>query len=579
MRPGKYDDMHGQGLLEWIVERLPVIIHRQNSGFLNYLIPMVLMGIALLLRLEIAPVSGGLQYVTFFPAVTLTAVICGLWPGLFATLLGLALATFIFTPPYYSFSFAAVKTSMWSDLIFFMDGVIVCATIEALHRFRARFEKELSASIQRESELQKISAIIASSEDAIIGITLDGTITSWNEGAQRIIGFAPEEVLGQSVYLMIPENYQIEENSLLERVRKGELVKHYETVRIHKNGKLIDISVTLSPILDSNGIVVGASKITRDITERKKNEAELVTAAAAFETYDAIMITDANSNIIKVNHAFTKVTGYKADEVLGKTPRLLSSGKHDKAFFDKMFQKLSQDGSWIGEVWDKHKDGEIYPTMMTITAVKNERHVLTNYVAIFNDITDRKQNEELINRYAFYDALTQLPNRRLLDDRLEQAIATSKRSGNYGALMFLDLDNFKPLNDTHGHKAGDLLLVEVARRITSCVREVDTVARFGGDEFVVLLSELNVDETESIAQAGFVAEKIRTYLSQPYWLTSNPTGSTKMIVHQNLGASIGVALFNEKTNAGQLLKYADKAMYNAKESGRNSVCFYSQSMM
>jgi diguanylate cyclase (GGDEF)-like protein/PAS domain S-box-containing protein len=443
-----------------------------------------------------------------------------------------------------------------------------------MHRYRVRYAKELSEANNRERELQKISAIIASTEDAIVGIALDGTITSWNDGAERMLGFPQEEIVGQSVYILIPESLHNEEESLLARVRKGELVKHYETLRKNKNGMLINISVTLSPIRDSNGNVVGASKITRDITEKKKIEAELSISAAAFETYDAIMITDSHGNIIKVNHAFSKVTGYKAEEILGKNPRFLNSGKHDYAFFTELFKKLSQDGSWMGEIWDKRKNGDIFPTSMTITAVKNELHILKNYVAIFNDITDRKNNDEMVSRFAFYDTLTQLPNRRLLDDRLEQAIATSKRSGNYGALMFLDLDNFKPLNDKHGHKAGDLLLVEVARRLTSCVREVDTVARFGGDEFVVLLSELNKDEIESGEQARVVAEKIRTLLSQPYWLTSNPSGSTKMIVHHNVGASIGVALLNEKSNSEKLLKYADKAMYEAKESGRNSVRFY-----
>jgi diguanylate cyclase (GGDEF)-like protein len=182
--------------------------------------------------------------------------------------------------------------------------------------------------------------------------------------------------------------------------------------------------------------------------------------------------------------------------------------------------------------------------------------------------------EQKIKEFAFYDSLTQLPNRRLLDDRLEQAIAACKRSGRYGAVLFLDLDNFKPLNDKYGHKAGDLFLVEVARRLSSCVRKVDTVARFGGDEFVVVLSDLAGSEPECVKEARSVAEKIHVALTAPYLLTPHPAGTTKMITHQNVGASIGVALYGKDANAENILKWADKAMYRAKELGRNQICFH-----
>ena len=187
---------------------------------------------------------------------------------------------------------------------------------------------------------------------------------------------------------------------------------------------------------------------------------------------------------------------------------------------------------------------------------------------------ERKQSEAKIRGLAFHDSLTNLPNRRLLDDRLEQAIAASKRSGLFGAVLFLDLDNFKPLNDTHGHKAGDLLLIEVARRLESCVRKVDTVARFGGDEFVIVVSELDDNETEGKEQAYNLAEKVRLALAGTYLLGSNITGTSKMIVHHNIEVSIGVALFNNNSSPEMVLKYADKAMYKAKEAGRNTICFY-----
>ena len=319
--------------------------------------------------------------------------------------------------------------------------------------------------------------------------------------------------------------------------------------------------------------------LTRAVKERNAVEKVLRIASTAFDTHDAILITDAAANIIKVNKSFTRVTGYTEEEVLGKNPRMMNSGRHSKAFFAEIFRKLHHDGSWMGEIWDKRKNGETYPRSMTITAVKDKQNVLTNYVGIFNDISDHKKTEELISKLAFYDALTQLPNRRLLDDRIEQVIAASKRSGHFGALMFLDLDNFKPLNDTHGHKAGDILLMEVAQRLSRCVREVDTVARFGGDEFVVLLCELGVNETECIEQASIVAEKIRLTLSEPYWIASNSSGATQMIIQNNIGVSIGVTVFNHESNAEKIFKYADKAMYHAKESGRNSVRFYDSNKM
>jgi diguanylate cyclase (GGDEF)-like protein len=206
--------------------------------------------------------------------------------------------------------------------------------------------------------------------------------------------------------------------------------------------------------------------------------------------------------------------------------------------------------------------------------IKNSQGRPQSVVVVSHDVTQRKMVEQEINKLAFHDSLTQLPNRRLLDDRLEQAITACKRSGHHGAVMFLDLDNFKPLNDTHGHKAGDLLLIEVARRLASCVREVDTVARFGGDEFVVVLSELAGTKSECATQATNVAEKIRAALSGPYWLASSAQGTTKMITYQNLGASIGVVLFNNNANGEKILKLADKAMYRAKEAGRNQIFFH-----
>jgi diguanylate cyclase (GGDEF)-like protein/PAS domain S-box-containing protein len=303
-------------------------------------------------------------------------------------------------------------------------------------------------------------------------------------------------------------------------------------------------------------------------------EDNLRIAAATFETYDAIIITDANANIIKVNKAFTSISGYQAEEVLGKNPRLMSSGRHGKVFFETLFQKVLHDGSWVGEIWDKRKNGEIYPRWMTITAVRDNEQKISQFVGIFSDITERKRNEDLINKMAYYDPLTQLPNRRMLTDRLGQAMAANSRHCIYGAVMFMDLDKFKPLNDTHGHVAGDLLLIEVGQRISNCIREMDTVARFGGDEFVVMLSELNADKILAQIEAISVAEKIRACLAETYFLKSQPGDAPGICVEHNCSSSIGVVLFNgSEPSQEDIFKRADEAMYLAKEGGRNLVNF------
>jgi len=240
-----------------------------------------------------------------------------------------------------------------------------------------------------------------------------------------------------------------------------------------------------------------------------------------------------------------------------------------------MYQAISAGKVWSGEICNRAKNGSLYWLMTTIVPYVDNNGKPTQYIAMRTDITERKLAEAQIYSLAFYDPLTSLPNRRLLNDRLRQTLAASKRNGRYSALMFIDLDNFKPLNDTHGHVVGDLLLVEVARRISCCIRETDTVARFGGDEFVVMLSELGTDKAGAAAQAGIVAEKIRSTLAKPYLLTLQREGKTQAAVEHQCTSSIGVVLFvNQETTEEDILKCADIAMYQAKEDGRNTIHFY-----
>lgn len=315
-----------------------------------------------------------------------------------------------------------------------------------------------------------------------------------------------------------------------------------------------------------------------DISERKKADEELRIAAITFESQSGILVTDAKGVILRVNQSFTHSTGYGQEEVIGKTPMLLQSGRHDLSFFQDQQRSLSEKNYWQGEMWNRHKDGKIYAEWVTILGVIDPDGRTTHYVYTLSDITRNPQAEAEIHRLAYYDALTQLPNRRLLLDRLSHAMASSSRSGNYGALLFLDLDHFKEINDTRGHDVGDELLVNVAQRLHDTLREGDTisimgsrtVSRLGGDEFVVVLEDLSAKSGEAANQARQVAEKLHETLSQPYVLSSGKLFCT---------TSIGVTLFyRHDLDADTLLKQADLALFGAKEAGGNTLRFFDEGM-
>ena len=300
------------------------------------------------------------------------------------------------------------------------------------------------------------------------------------------------------------------------------------------------------------------------------NLEQLRIAATVFESQDAMMVTDARSVILSVNRAFTELTGYTPQEAIGQTPRLLRSDRHDTAFYREMWEILLRTGVWQGEVWDKRKNGEAYPKWLTISSVKDGAGTVTHYVGTHFDITERKQAESRIEELAFYDPLTGLPNRTLLLDRLKQIKTVSARSGSFAALMLLDLDRFKTVNDTLGHDMGDELLKQVAQRLSACVRTGDTVARQGGDEFVVMLASLSGDGVVAAAQVEAVADKILAALNQPYQLGAMAYLGTP---------SIGITLFKgHLTPIVDLTKQADLAMYKAKAAGRNQIRFFDPAM-
>lgn len=364
---------------------------------------------------------------------------------------------------------------------------------------------------QAEAVLLRHKQIIATAPDGFWLTDAQGNLLEANEAYARMSGYTIDELTGMHVSqldaLEQPED-------MVARAAKTIARGHdrFETRHRRKDGQIIDIEVSATYIPEAQQFFV----FCHDITQRKQSEEVLRVAATAFETHEAILIADVHANIIRVNRAFSEITGYSAEEVLGKNPRIMSSGRHDRTFYIEMWQRLLHTGNWAGEVFDRRKNGEIYPKWMTITAVKNDQQETTHYVGIFSDITARKRIEEEIHNLAFYDALTKLPNRRLFFDRFRTALIASARRNDYGAVLFVDLDRFKALNDTLGHEYGDLMLIEVGARIKSCVREMDTVARFGGDEFVVLIEAFGNNRGDVTRKVALVAEKIREALARPY---------------------------------------------------------------
>ena len=346
--------------------------------------------------------------------------------------------------------------------------------------------------------------------------------------------------------------------------------RDFEISRLGADGAEHYLSVSGDPEFDASGTFIGYRGVGTDITERKTAEQQLGVAAVVFESQEGMIVTDAEKVILRVNRAFSDISGYSAEEAVGQTTSLLSSGRHDRAFYAGMWSDIQRTGFWQGEIWNRRKNGEIYPEWLTITAVKGSDGEVSHYVGTLRDITERKAAMTEIEHLAFYDSLTNLPNRRLLLDRLNQALASSTRSGRSGALLFIDLDNFKTLNDTLGHEVGDRLLLQVAQRLSNCIREGDTVARLGGDEFVVMLEELSESPTEAATQAELVGEKILGILNAPYKLANNEHHSTP---------SIGITLFvDHQDTVDVLMKRADLAMYQAKAAGRNTLRFFDPEM-
>jgi len=415
-------------------EELPMV------PWVRYVLSLAICIFFLAARYAILPVNGDLAFVTFYPAVAISALLFGAGAGLFTVAISAAVASFLFLPPFWSFSMK--PDGGLSVAIFVFSGTLICFLA---HQMR-RHAKVLLQSEQR-----------------------------------------------------------------------------------------------------------------------------LLLAASVFHSsQEGIWIAAPDGKILEVNKAFTNITGYAANEAKGNTPRMLQAGRHDAAFYAEMWETLTRTQEWAGEVWSRRKNGDVYPEWLSITAVKGKYGAIAHYVGTISDISHRKAAQDEVSHLAYFDSITDLPNRRLLTDRLNQAITASARSGHTGALLFIDLDNFKNLNDSAGREKGDRLLKLAARRIVGCVRESDTVARFGGDEFVVMLQNLSQNAGEATAQARMVGEKILAALDHSYGFGSHRYHST---------CSIGAALFSgDLEPPEELLKQADLAMYQAKQAGRNAIRFFDRNM-
>ena len=598
-------------------------------------------------------------------------------------------------------------------------------------------------------ELRQYQAIINSTDDAIISENLSGVITSWNPAAERIFGYSVHEVLGRSLLLIIPPDRIHEESEILAKISRGERIDHFETVRVCKSGRLIDVSATISPIVNENGAVVGASKISRDVTGRKTAEQDLAKSTRALKTLSAfnaalihagdeaelldslcrlivdvggyrmawvgraqsnadkvvtpvarfgigtdylsdvkitwaddewgqgptgvairtglvqinqsyltnpavavwrnraiesgfrasialpiripsrdplvltiyaaesdafdppelklleelavnlaygisgmrnvaeklafadqvrklslaveqspesIAITDLDARIEYVNEAFLRTTGYTREEVLGQNPKVLHSGETPSATYVDLWASLVAGRVWKGEFRNRRKDGSEYTEMAVISPLRDAHGAITHYVAVKEDVTQRRESQERIHHLAYYDSLTDLPNRRLLLDRMELALADCAQRGRFGALFYVDIDNFKTINDTLGHMLGDQMLVQVAERLSGCAGPADTVARLGGDDFIMLLADLGADPLQAEAQAKALGERVFAGFQVLFSL-----GSTQY----RASPSIGVAIFGHPDDTvEELMKQVDLAMYEAKAAGRNTMRFF-----
>jgi diguanylate cyclase (GGDEF)-like protein/PAS domain S-box-containing protein len=424
---------------------------------------------------------------------------------------------------------------------------------------RKQMEEELRFSEQRYRMLAE------NAFDVIWTIDLaSGRYTYVSPSVERLRGYTVDEVMQQTLAdALTPASLQQAQLALGHLRDTGELLQHHwEMEQPRKDGSIIWTEIVVSVMRDAQGRPLELMGITRDITEQRCLREELTSRSVAIEAAaESVVITDGRGVIQYVNPAFERMTGYPEDEVIGKTPSILKSGQHDEAFYKELWGTILGGRIWRGELTNRTRGGQLYTEEAAISPVTDSDGTIIHFVAIKHDITVRKKMEERLDHLAHFDELTGVPNRKLLFDRLRQSLAMARRCKQQLAVLFIDLDGFKAINDSYGHEAGDIMLRSVAQRLRQTLRDSDTVARVGGDEFVVLLNNLNAVENIST-----IADKLIGAVSFPIKLDK---------LQCQVGASIGVSLFPEHGDTAEtLLSCADSAMYQSKRRGKNCWSLY-----
>jgi diguanylate cyclase (GGDEF)-like protein/PAS domain S-box-containing protein len=423
--------------------------------------------------------------------------------------------------------------------------------------------KRIEAAL-RESEAKFAAVFRVCPESISISTVDDGVYVDVNDAYEQVFGYRRERVLGRSALDLGAWVDALERRDLVRRLEQDRIVQDFDASIRRADGE-IRIARMSGGMLELNGkrcVIL----VVRDVTRQKEQEEAVRLAARVFEsTAEGILITDPRSRIVAVNQAFTELTGYTEVEVRGRQPSLLGSGRHDRRFFEEMWEGINHTGRWHGEVWNRTQAGEVRPYLITISALRDERGTVLNYVGVLRDISSIKQSQQQLEYLANYDALTGLGNRNLFYTRLKVGIDKASRHRRQLAVVFVDLDNFKVINDTLGHDVGDVLLSEIARRIKTCVRQEDVVCRLGGDEFTVYIE----DFVDAQALVG-TAQRLTQAVSEPCHITGHDIFVT---------ASVGISVYpNDGKTMSELLKNADTAMYKAKEQGKNGFQFFREDM-
>ena len=436
-------------------------------------------------------------------------------------------------------------------------GLIVFMFVVSRRAFRSYCEYEGAEDALRESEA-RYRTLLETTAEGFWLIDNERKTVEVNESLCKMLGYTRQDMIGKKPFDFVDdENRKI----FIEQTSKIPSTRHriYEIALLKKNGENLHTIFNATTLRNRSGEVQGGFAFVTDISERKQAEERLRLSAKVFtHSHEGIVITDADENILDANDAFTTITGYSRAEVIGQTPRMLKSGQHDREFYACLWHDLLEKDHWNGEIWNRRKDGEIYAELLTISTVRDAHGNPQNYVALFSDITAKKEYQRRLEHIAHHDALTGLPNRMLLADRLNQAIAHAQRRQQFIAVMYLDLDGFKAINDNHGHQMGDTLLVAVANRMKWALRAGDTVARLGGDEFSGVLNDLeNVQAAIPIISRMLAA-------------VACPVHAGDLVLQ--VSASVGMTYYpqaEETIDAEQLLCQADHAMYRAKQAGKN----------